>query len=272
MTVFAFWMLPSPVWAETPLPYNCTGTPNSVCEQNGGQCINGYCYSVPATPTPIPTSTSACTGTDGSNPCQQYSCPNNCSANGGECINGYCFPKTCRSGRSKNDCPSGYTCQKGGCTAGYIVCIGGMGNVSCDNTTDCPRECGDPKATCKSGGNCYVDPNSPNPPTPTSSPSNAFDPTCGINKSGIDTALGCLPTDPQTFVGLVIPWAVGIGGGIAFLLMLYGVFMIIVSAGVPDKMQAGKELISSAITGLLIIIFAVFILRFIGVDVLGLFS
>lgn len=103
-----------------------------------------------------------------------------------------------------------------------------------------------------------------------------FDPTCDLllplTGKGIDTALGCLPTDPQTFVGLVIPWAVGIGGGIAFLLMLYGVFMIIVSAGVPDKMQAGKELISSAITGLLIIIFAVFILRFIGVDVLGLFS
>lgn len=108
-----------------------------------------------------------------------------------------------------------------------------------------------------------------------------FNPTCdGGGKyidqmgdpAGIDTALGCLPTDPQEFVGLVLPWAIGIGGGIAFLLMLYGVFMIIVSSGVPDKMQAGRELITSAITGLLIIIFAVFILKFIGVDVLGLFT
>lgn len=104
-----------------------------------------------------------------------------------------------------------------------------------------------------------------------------FDPTCDTYKNpdgtnaGISTALGCLPTDPQAFVGLVIPWAVGIGGGVAFLLMLYGVFMIIVSSGVPDKMQAGRELITSAITGLLIIVFAVFILKFIGVDVLQLF-
>lgn len=108
-----------------------------------------------------------------------------------------------------------------------------------------------------------------------------FDPRCDGNGDGvitdlddgfIDTALGCLPTDPNEFVKLVIPWATGIGGGVAFLLMLYGTFMVIVSAGVPEKMQAGKELIGSAVTGLLIIIFAVFILRFIGVDILGLFS
>lgn len=98
-----------------------------------------------------------------------------------------------------------------------------------------------------------------------------FDPTCNGGK-GINTALGCLPTDPQAFIDKLLPWAIGLGGGIAFLLMLYGVLLIIISAGNPEKMQAGKELITSAILGLVVIIFAVFIMRFIGVDILGLFG
>ena len=60
----------------------------------------------------------------------------------------------------------------------------------------------------------------------------------------------------------------GIGGGIAFLLILVAGFMIITSQGSPDKIQAGKELLTSAIAGLLLIIFSVFILELIGVDIL----
>lgn len=62
----------------------------------------------------------------------------------------------------------------------------------------------------------------------------------------------------------------GIGGGIALLLILVAGFQIMTSNGIPEKIQAGKELMTSAITGLLLLIFSVFILRFIGVDVLGL--
>ena len=80
-----------------------------------------------------------------------------------------------------------------------------------------------------------------------------------------------MPTDPQAFINTVTPWAIGIGSGIAFLLGLYGSLMIVISAGDPEKMQAGKEIITSAVAGLLLIVFAVFILRIIGVDVLKLF-
>jgi hypothetical protein len=99
-----------------------------------------------------------------------------------------------------------------------------------------------------------------------------YSPDCGSDNSGVKTGLGCLSTNPQILVNSILPWAVGIGSGIAFLLGLYGALMIVISAGDPEKMQAGKEMITSAISGLLIIIFAVFILKFIGVDILQLFA
>ena len=78
------------------------------------------------------------------------------------------------------------------------------------------------------------------------------------------TAVGCIPTDPSLFIGQILGIAIGIGGGIAFLLILFGGFQILMSAGNPEKLNAGKELVTSAITGLIIIIFSLFILRLIG--------
>jgi hypothetical protein len=89
------------------------------------------------------------------------------------------------------------------------------------------------------------------------------------DKNGAWTAFGCIPTDPSVFIGQIIGIAVGIGGGIAFLLILFGGFQILMSAGNPERLNAGKELVTSAITGLLIIIFSLFILRLIGVTILG---
>jgi len=92
---------------------------------------------------------------------------------------------------------------------------------------------------------------------------------CMNNGSGAWTALGCIPTDPSQFIGKILGIGVGIGGGIAFLLILFGGFQILMSAGNPEKLTAGKELVTSAITGLLIIIFSLFILRLIGFNIFG---
>jgi hypothetical protein len=62
--------------------------------------------------------------------------------------------------------------------------------------------------------------------------------------------------------------SIGIGGIIAFILIVIGAFQIILSAGNPDRVKAGKEMITSAIAGLLLIIFSVFILKIIGYDIL----
>lgn len=92
-------------------------------------------------------------------------------------------------------------------------------------------------------------------------------------KKGIETAIGCIPLeDTNSFVKFLLGWGMGIGGGIAFLLIVLAGFQIITSSGDPKKLQAGKELLTSAIAGLLLIIFSVFILRLIGADILGIFK
>jgi hypothetical protein len=96
----------------------------------------------------------------------------------------------------------------------------------------------------------------------TNDPIKEGSPTCPDGKS-INTAIGCIPINDTDA-------AIGVGGGIAFLLIVLAGFQIMTSAGNPDRLKAGQELMTSAIAGLILLIFSVFILRIIGVDILGL--
>lgn len=91
---------------------------------------------------------------------------------------------------------------------------------------------------------------------------------CG--DGNINTAIGCIPfSNPTEFSAFILKWAIGIGGGIAFLLIAYAGIMITTSSGNPDRLKAGQELLTSAISGLIMLVFSIFILRIIGVDILG---
>ena len=94
---------------------------------------------------------------------------------------------------------------------------------------------------------------------------------CNDN-NGIQTAIGCINVlgSQEEFLGDILKWSVGVGGGIAFLLILYAGFMVMSSAGNPERLKAGQELLTSAISGLILLIFSIFILKFIGIDILGL--
>ncbi|MGI6776171.1 MAG: pilin [Patescibacteria group bacterium] len=93
--------------------------------------------------------------------------------------------------------------------------------------------------------------------------------TCGSGK-GVQTALGCIPTDPIDLVKWLFPYLLGFGGLAAFGLIVFSGFQLMTSSGNPQKIQGAKETITSAVTGLIFIILSLFLLRLIGVDILGL--
>lgn len=90
--------------------------------------------------------------------------------------------------------------------------------------------------------------------------------------TGIQTAIGCIHVleSQESFIADILKWAIGIGGGIAFLLIIYAGFMIMTASGVPERIKAGQELMTSAIAGIILLIFSIFILKLIGIDILGL--
>lgn len=93
---------------------------------------------------------------------------------------------------------------------------------------------------------------------------------CGEQNQGIQTALGCIPLgDYNSFGAWVLRWAIGIGGGVAFLLIVTSAFQIITAGNNPQQLQGGRELLTAAISGLILIIFSVFLLRLIGVQILN---
>ena len=93
---------------------------------------------------------------------------------------------------------------------------------------------------------------------------------CVAGSNGVATGLGCIPTDPAELVKWILCNAILMGGGIAFLLCLWGGISIILAGGNPEKINEGKEIITSALSGLLFIVLSLFILRLIGVDILQL--
>lgn len=90
------------------------------------------------------------------------------------------------------------------------------------------------------------------------------------NNPTINTALGCIPVTAGGFMTWFLPYLFGIAGGISFLLMAYGFILMTTSNGDPKAVQGAKETITSAITGLLVSIFALFLLRLIAVGILQL--
>jgi hypothetical protein len=85
---------------------------------------------------------------------------------------------------------------------------------------------------------------------------------------GVNTALGCVPVEMGAFMSWLLPYLFGISGGISFLLMVYGFIMMSTSGGDPKAVQGAQETITSAITCLLVSIFALFLLRLIAVKIL----
>jgi hypothetical protein len=82
------------------------------------------------------------------------------------------------------------------------------------------------------------------------------------------TMFGCVDTNAGFFVQKTLNIVFGIAGGLTFLSVIYGSVVVLTSKGEPLNIQNGKEIITSSLIGLLLIIFSVFLLKVVGVDIL----
>lgn len=89
---------------------------------------------------------------------------------------------------------------------------------------------------------------------------------CGLDE--IQTDFGCWPNDPILFVQKFYVYGVGLIGGIALLMLIYGGYNILTSRGEPNKVNIGKSCIIYSIVGLLLAIFGYVFIQFIAVDIL----
>lgn len=93
--------------------------------------------------------------------------------------------------------------------------------------------------------------------------------SCVMQKGGMYTGMGCVPLNVQEFIGtFIFSWGVGFAGGIALLCIIYSAFRMQTSMGNPEAIKKAQENLTACITGLILIIFSVFILRLIGVSIL----
>lgn len=84
---------------------------------------------------------------------------------------------------------------------------------------------------------------------------------------GIWTAVGCIKNDPQTIVQTAIKIGLSISGGVALLMIMAASFSLSTSQGDAKKTAEAKEMITSAVIGIIFIIMSVTILEFIGVKI-----
>lgn len=146
------------------------------------------------------------------------------------------------------------------CPPGTITISASAGSTTCSTVI-----------LVNSGGGGTPTPPPGGTPLPTAVPT--LSPSCitSSGDDGINTAIGCIPVSDSTiFTAFLLRWALGIGGGVALLLMSYAGIMISTSAGDPQKLQAGKELLTAAIAGLILLLFSVFVLELIGVRIFNL--
>ncbi|OGM55856.1 hypothetical protein A3F62_05575 [Candidatus Woesebacteria bacterium RIFCSPHIGHO2_12_FULL_44_11] len=186
---------------------------------------------------------------------------------------------TCRGDRvngcvvSSVNCDQGYVADTAKCadlTSQLGQCNGASFSCTASATSPVGSECDPLRGIVCSGdqvcinGYCQVNPRS-------SGGGDAGSVTCD-NPEEINTAVGCIPYgDTNALMGFILRWAIGVGGGIAFLLIIFAGFQIMTSSGNPERLKAGQELLTSAIAGLIMLVFSIFILRVIGVDILGVF-
>ena len=84
------------------------------------------------------------------------------------------------------------------------------------------------------------------------------------------TALAATTFDPNgqglgAFVANFYSWSIGAGAGLAILMLVYAGYIMITSAGVPERIGFAKEIIVGSLTGLGLLLGAKLILNILSI-------
>lgn len=89
------------------------------------------------------------------------------------------------------------------------------------------------------------------------------------SNNAVWTAIGPIDFTLQEFIkDTLVGWGIGLAGVITMLCIIYSAFVLQTSGGNPEKIKKAKERLTACIVGLLLIIFSIFILKIVGVDIL----
>jgi len=254
-------------------------------------CQKGTNYQQPASRIDCSAQGTVCVA--GAGYCSNPSPPKACSSYVG--LNSNCNPAKTNPGDCANDlvCDSakkkcvkattslGPTCYK--CLAENIwngeycadannnTCVAPESRVYCENGFSCTQGKGCLKSTDNSQDKDKKKLNPLNAPCGTSltgddSNANTKDGEC----LSIFSALGDIPTDPFDLVPRIIEIILGLAGAIVIILIIRSGYKLMFSQGNPEKVQEAKDELTSAIVGLLFIIFSFVLLQFITNDILNL--
>lgn len=122
-----------------------------------------------------------------------------------------------------------------------------------------------PRTTCDKCGWCNKTA-SPSPPPP---PRWQECMNCMNTPRRYWTVFGCLSTDPSAgpFTQSLLKIVFGVAGGAAFLSFLAGSVLVLTSSGNSEMVQTGKEIITSSLIGIGLVILSVFLMRVVGVTI-----
>jgi len=94
--------------------------------------------------------------------------------------------------------------------------------------------------------------------------------TCSDGVS-IRSAIGCIPVlSLRLFIEFWLTYAMWLSGGVAFLFIIYAIFLFATSRTNEEQLKHSREIFFAAITGITLLVFAVFVFRLLGVDILKL--
>lgn len=91
----------------------------------------------------------------------------------------------------------------------------------------------------------------------------------GLNTTAKTAGIDQNPSDPTTLASNLVSQVLSFVGVLFLILMIYGGFMWMTAAGNDERVKTARKVVVSGVIGLIIILSAYAITKFIGTELLG---